>query len=202
MNVNDANPVNHIIFDLECTCWAPDDAARGKHEIIEIGAVKLDDHFHIISEFQQFVQPTINCYLTKFCTELTTITQNDLSAAPTLSIVIKQFEAWIVDGSPKVNMVSWGQFDKTQIIEECTIKKIETSLESILNQHVNLKSVFAKKRKMKQCGMNTALKMLDIPLDGCHHRGIDDARNIAKIFLAMEKNLLTGKFVSGTALSG
>ena len=55
-------------------------------------------------------------------------------------------------------------------------------MESILDQHINLKAVFAKMRKMKQCGMKAALQMLEIPLDGFHHRGIDDARNIAKIF--------------------
>lgn len=30
--------------------------------------------------------------------------------------------------------------------------------------------------------MERALKMLDLPLDGTHHRGIDDAKNISKIF--------------------
>lgn len=174
--------MNYIIFDLESTCWVPDDGERGNHEIIEIGAVKLDDQFWTISEFQQFVQPTINRCLTKFCTELTSITQDDVRTAHPLEVVIRQFEAWIVEGSHEVKMVSWGQFDKKQILEECTLKKIETSMESILDQHVNLKSVFAKRRKMKQCGMKTALKILDIPLEGYHHRGIDDARNIAKIF--------------------
>ena len=32
-------------------------------------------------------------------------------------------------------------------------------------------------------GMKGALAMEDIPLEGTHHRGIDDARNIAKIFI-------------------
>lgn len=35
----------------------------------------------------------------------------------------------------------------------------------------------------KGIGMERALKMLDLPLDGTHHRGIDDAKNIAKIFV-------------------
>ncbi|OMG46548.1 hypothetical protein BK140_26615 [Paenibacillus macerans] len=34
----------------------------------------------------------------------------------------------------------------------------------------------------KGVGMERALKMLDLPLDGTHHRGIDDAKNISKIF--------------------
>ncbi|MEK3793401.1 hypothetical protein MKX42_16845 [Paenibacillus sp. FSL R7-0204] len=30
--------------------------------------------------------------------------------------------------------------------------------------------------------MERALTMLKLPLEGTHHRGIDDAKNIAKIF--------------------
>jgi inhibitor of KinA sporulation pathway (predicted exonuclease) len=30
--------------------------------------------------------------------------------------------------------------------------------------------------------MEKALNILKLPLDGTHHRGIDDAKNIAKIF--------------------
>jgi inhibitor of KinA sporulation pathway (predicted exonuclease) len=33
--------------------------------------------------------------------------------------------------------------------------------------------------------MAEALKFLGLPLDGTHHRGIDDARNIARIFIEM-----------------
>lgn len=32
-------------------------------------------------------------------------------------------------------------------------------------------------------GMERALSMLELPLEGTHHRGIDDAKNIAKIFV-------------------
>ncbi|HWO78436.1 MAG TPA: 3'-5' exonuclease, partial [Bacillus sp. (in: firmicutes)] len=37
--------------------------------------------------------------------------------------------------------------------------------------------------KERGVGMARALEMLKLPLEGTHHRGIDDARNIAKIFV-------------------
>jgi len=180
--------MNYIIFDLESTCWKSNPGERRKREIIEIGAVKLNDQFQTIDEFDQFVRQTINRHLTKFCMNLTSITQDDVRVAQPLEVVIRQFEAWILNESHDVKMISWGQFDKDQILKECSLKNIVTSMESILSQHVNLKSVFAKMRKIKQCGMTTALKILDIPLEGTHHRGIDDARNIAKIFRILEKS--------------
>ena len=37
-------------------------------------------------------------------------------------------------------------------------------------------AIFAKARKIKEVGMARALQMVGLPLDGSHHRGLDDAR--------------------------
>ena len=84
--------MNYIIFDLESTCWKSNPGERRKREIIEIGAVKLDDQFQTVDEFQQFVRPTINRHLTKFCMSLTSISQHDVKSAQPLETVIRQFE--------------------------------------------------------------------------------------------------------------
>jgi inhibitor of KinA sporulation pathway (predicted exonuclease) len=48
--------------------------------------------------------------------------------------------------------------------------------------HINVKTLFALKHKLgHELGMAGALKYLNIELEGTHHRGKDDARNIAKI---------------------
>lgn len=48
--------------------------------------------------------------------------------------------------------------------------------------HINVKTLFALKNKLgHEQGMAGALAMLNIPLEGTHHRGVDDAKNIAKI---------------------
>ena len=50
-----------------------------------------------------------------------------------------------------------------------------------LENHLNLKRLFAEQRGLRPGGMREALRRLDLPLLGTHHRGIDDARNIARI---------------------
>lgn len=47
--------------------------------------------------------------------------------------------------------------------------------------HVNLKQEYARVFRTKVSGMARALEHAGLPLDGRHHRGIDDARNIAKL---------------------
>jgi inhibitor of KinA sporulation pathway (predicted exonuclease) len=38
-----------------------------------------------------------------------------------------------------------------------------------------------KSRMSKEVGMSGALRQLGFEIEGTHHRGVDDARNIAKI---------------------
>jgi inhibitor of KinA sporulation pathway (predicted exonuclease) len=45
--------------------------------------------------------------------------------------------------------------------------------------------MFAQWKGIRPCGMKRALELMGIPLDGQHHRGVDDARNIAKIARVM-----------------
>jgi len=83
-----------IIYDLEATCWRS--RAPKQVEIIEIGAVKVDENLEIISEFCLFVRPLLHPEISKFCTQLTSITQNDIEGAPHCSTKrSRHFEDWI-----------------------------------------------------------------------------------------------------------
>ncbi|MEL6846224.1 MAG: exonuclease domain-containing protein, partial [Bacteroidota bacterium] len=66
-----ASNMNYIIFDLEATCWR-DRGSGYQSEIIEIGALSINQAQQIQSEFSQFVRPQIHPLLSPFCTELTT----------------------------------------------------------------------------------------------------------------------------------
>lgn len=61
-----------LVLDFEATCWEKNDLSRGYSEIIEFPAVLYDiKKCEIIEEFRQYVMPTENCKLSKFCMELT-----------------------------------------------------------------------------------------------------------------------------------
>ena len=49
--------------------------------------------------------------------------------------------------------------------------------------HRSLKHEFAKKRRIKPVGLKKACEICGIEFGGTHHRALDDARNIAKIFI-------------------
>ncbi|WP_334073548.1 MULTISPECIES: 3'-5' exonuclease [Paenibacillus] len=170
--------MNYIIFDLEATCWENE---RSKpNEIIEIGAVKLNEELEMVSEFQTFIKPKLHPQLSDFCKKLTSITQEDVNAAPGFEQAIFKFREWIGKSEPYY-LCSWGFYDKSQLKKDCELHRIDTEW---LQKHISIKHQHGKMIGLeKGIGMQRALKMFNLPLDGTYHRGIDDAKNISKIFV-------------------
>ena len=147
-------------------------------EIIEIGAVRLDAALTIVDEFACFVRPVVEPELSQFCTALTTITQADVDAADMFAAVFGRFLEWI--GTGPYRLCSWGFFDVGQFRLDCTRFGLVFPQE-FESDHVNIKQLFADWKGVRRCGMTAALDLLGLPLVGTHHRGIDDACNIARI---------------------
>lgn len=181
--------MRYIIFDLEATCW--EEKNDKVKEIIEIGAVKLNERLEIIDTFSEFVRPTINPDLTEFCKTLTSIKQEDVDDAKTFDDAIEDFEKWILSFGEDIKLISWGYYDKKQILEDSRHKNYSGKIINLLEKkHISLKHEFAKIRKSRTCGMKKALDILNLPLKGSHHRGIDDAKNIAEIFKVIYPDLI------------
>ncbi|WP_041763952.1 3'-5' exonuclease [[Leptolyngbya] sp. PCC 7376] len=174
----------YLIIDLEATCCDDKSIPRHKMEIIEIGAVLLHSKtLEIESEYQTFVQPILNPTLTDFCKTLTSITQGDVNQAPHFPEAIQGLQKWLYPFRSYV-FCSWGKYDKTQFERDCQRHNVDYPFPS---KHINLKKSFsAIISSSKKFGMNGALEKLGLPLIGTHHRGIDDARNIARIVQALK----------------
>ncbi|HLP89455.1 MAG TPA: 3'-5' exonuclease [Nostocaceae cyanobacterium] len=178
-------PKYFLIVDLEATCCNQNTFPRHEMEIIEIGAVMLNSQtWEIESEFQQFIQPVRNPKLTDFCKNLTSITQQNVDSAPLFAEVITKFSAWKNTFTDHV-FCSWGNYDKKQFIQDCNYHKIPYPFDE---NHINIKSEFSEFLGVKsKYGMAEALNILGIELKGTHHRGIDDARNIAAIYRCLNE---------------
>lgn len=169
--------MHYIIVDLEATCWETGTSPE-RMEIIEIGAVHLpSDNALPDSEYARFVRPATEPVLSDFCKQLTSISQTDVDQASPFAVVFPEFLTWI--GSDSFTLCSWGAYDLRQFRIDC--QRVHIPFPSSFEQHINLKAEFARLRGIKPCGMKAALSILKLPLEGTHHRGIDDARNITKI---------------------
>ena len=177
VSTNRVDAMELIVVDLEATCWNTS-RLRNHMEIIEIGAVRLDASLTIVDEFACFVRPVVEPKLSQFCTALTTIRQADVDGADMYPAVFTRFLEWI--GAGPYRLCSWGFFDVGQFRLDCPRFGLVFP-EQFESDHLNIKQVFADRKCVRRCGMAAALDLLGLPLAGTHHRGIDDARNIARI---------------------
>ena len=173
--------MRYVIVDLEATCWERG-TSPARMEIIEIGAVVLAAAAGpAVSEFARFVRPVQEPVLSEFCIQLTGIRQSDVEGAETFPDAFAAFVEWI--GDEPFILCSWGAYDLGQLRVDCNRHRIP--LPATFERHLNLKKIFADLHGIKPCGMAAALRRLDLTLEGQHHRGIDDARNIARIATAV-----------------
>ena len=93
-------------------------------------------------------------------------------------MVFPTFTSGIGDGDYR--LCSWGFYDVGQFHLDCARHGLAFP-EEFESKHINLKAEFAAWKGVRRCGMAKALDHLGIPLRGTHHRGIDDARNIARV---------------------
>lgn len=171
------------IVDFESTCGDDGWNHNNRMEIIEFACSVTDKNFNVIGEFDEFVQPICFPVLTEYCTNLTTIKQSMIDDADTFDKVLyrfKDFLSHLSDDNDDILFCSWGNFDKNQLLKDCDLHNVRYPFN---DHHCNLKSLVASKIKMSQnmASMNVVLDKLSLTLDGIHHRGIDDVRNIIKI---------------------
>lgn len=170
-----------LVVDLEATCDSQGKMPREEMEIIEIGAVLVrmatDE---IIDEFQEFVRPVKNPQLTEFCRELTSISQDQVDAAPAFRDALARFQEWMFRDGRRPRFCSWGAYDRKQFAQDCRYHEIEDPMP---RPHYNLKVLFSEQQGLgrRRYGLKQALYRVGLELTGTHHRGIDDARNIARL---------------------
>ncbi len=167
-----------IIIDLEATCWKGSIPEGQVNEIIEIGICLLDTKTGLVSKDRGILIKPKRSEVSPFCTELTTITQELLdnegvSFEAACEILRTEYSA------STYTWASYGQYDLNMMKKQC----LDSDISNPLSQdHINAKVLFSKTKGLRRrVGMKGALGILEIPLEGTHHRGVDDARNIAKI---------------------
>ena len=171
--------MKYIIVDLEATCW--DQWDKSPNETIEIGAVLINEKKSIESEFVAFIKPIKYPVLSDFCKDLTSIEQEVIDEAAYFSEVIELFKNWFDWETGDYVLCSWGFYDRKQFESDCNLHGLDKKW---IEKHISLKHQYRDIKNLRRAiGMKNALKQEKMSLEGTHHRGIDDARNIAKIFL-------------------
>lgn len=171
---------NALIIDVESTCWEPPEYQPKDEisEIIEIGIAVVNLDTREITQNDSIIIKPQNSRVSKFCTKLTTLTQEIVDQGTTfqaaMEILRRNYK------SEDRLFVSWGDYDRKMFERNCRDFGAKYPFGP---RHLNLKNLFAVLNGLeREVGLESALPYYNLKLEGTHHRGIDDAKNIAKIF--------------------
>lgn len=189
-----------LVVDLEATCWEDKKTPDGgpqcveEMEIIELGCTLATRQGELLDTRSFLVRPSRNPVLSDFCTRLTGITQSMVDDAPTYPQAIQAMNLWL--GRPAEDFIwcSWGNYDLRHVASQ---SDQSGALPIMLSYpHLNLKHIWRRTTgQRKRNGLANALAFHDLVFVGNPHRGVDDARNIARLLpfidWSMEDELLT-----------
>lgn len=172
-------PAFYLVIDVEATCSEDESIPRAEKEIIELGAVMVEAiSLDAVDEFQSFVRPERHPRLTRYCRELTTIRQIEVDIAPRFPQALAALARW-AQGYSQALFCSWGDYDRIQIERDCRYHRVAYPFG---RGHLNLKALFATAQRLdRPIGMESALRRAGLSPRGTLHRGIDDARNLARL---------------------
>ncbi len=177
-----ARRLDHIlVIDVESTCWEGKPPPGEESEIIEIGLCSLDlADMSITTPEAIFVAPERSS-LSEFCIALTSIRPSMLADGLDFAGACGKLRTDY--RSRERCWASWGDYDRRQFEHQCRDRSIGLPFGPT---HLNVKHLFALAFGLaREVGMEEALARLDLPLEGRHHRGADDAFNIARILATL-----------------
>lgn len=167
------------------------------HEIIQIGAVILNEKNRITDEYRAYVKPHYGT-ISKTISDLTGIIEMDVANAPELEAALKKFSNWI--GNKEVTACSWSDSDEVQLSVEMEQKEIRNErISGLLEDWVDLQASYDKfTGATRSTALSRALKAQDVKPEGREHDGAADARNTALLIAKMRKD---GKELEFTPLN-
>jgi inhibitor of KinA sporulation pathway (predicted exonuclease) len=174
-----------LVIDVESTCWAHEPPRGQTSEIIEIGLCVLDLQLLERRERRSIMVRPMMSEVDEFCTRLTGITPEMVAqAAPlpeALQILRDQYR------SDERLFASWGDYDRNQFMRNCRTYNLKYPFGPT---HLNVKTLFSAAFGLAgELDIDAACGRLGVTMEGTHHRGVDDAWNVARILCLLLKRI-------------
>ena len=174
---------NYIVFDLE---WNQGDAPVTQDgttlvvEIVEIGAVKLNDKREKTGEFSRLIRPQVHKHMHRITGKLIHLTMDDLEKGDDFDVVADEFLKWC---GPDPKFCTWGPLDLTEFQRNLDFFGLPLLSDRPLAFYdvQKLYSLAYDNGKSRR-GLESAIDELGIKKDIPFHRALADAEYTAQIF--------------------
>lgn len=159
-------------------------------EIIEFGAVLLDEKANELSSFKSYVKPQYSPEILPKYQELTGITTEMVADARPFATVLEEFLQWCCSKGDFI-IYAWSNNDKNKFSAELKLKEIaiDDKMLKMLDEWRDFQAEYTKLIGLsKPMNLGVALDILGEDFSGQVHDALWDARNTAALFrLTLDK---------------
>ncbi|MBO6164353.1 MAG: exonuclease domain-containing protein [Lachnospiraceae bacterium] len=179
--------MNYIVLDLEwnqCPQGKARENPRIPFEIVEIGAIKLNEKKEEIDTFHELIHPLVYHRMHFRTREVIHLDEKVLARARTFSPVVRDFLAWCGEDA---KFVTWGTLDLTELQRNMAYYRIKNPLPMPLF-YCDLQKMYSllyddgKSRR----SLEDAVDEMQIPRTRAFHRAFDDTYYTAEIMRRMD----------------
>lgn len=179
---------NFIVFDLE---W--NQSPHGKadsiedfpFEIIEIGAVKLDEQFHKVDEFHRLICPQVYKQMHYAISEVTHMDMGELrNHGEAFETAAREFLNWCGD---EAEYCTWGSMDLTELQRNLKYFGVENPFPKPLFYYDVQKLYGLFYKNGAKPSLDAAVEELELLEDRPFHRALDDAYYTGRVLAYMSR---------------
>ncbi|MCR5368937.1 MULTISPECIES: 3'-5' exonuclease [Eubacterium] len=186
--------MNYIVFDLE---WNQSPYGQsGEHprmpfEIIEIGAVKLNDQFEIIDEYTSLIKPKLYKKLHRSIRAMLNYSEEELKTGKSFKDACSEFLKWCGDD---YSFCTWGASDLYYLQSNMDFYYMEKLAFPL--KFYNIQQIYADMYddEGKISKLEKACSELKIPEDEPFHAAINDAKYTARVLAKIKPDNLEERY--------
>lgn len=164
-----------------------------RFEIIQIGAIKLNENLQVIDTFNQYIKPNLYKEIHPYVEKLTGIKKEFLNDMPYFTQVQPLFKSFI-DNKDECIFCVWGKSDLRALFRNLSYYNfIENDL---ILKYIDIQSLATKYLKFSKggvIGLKSAIEKFQIPIKEDFHNALNDAFYTTEIFKILKSEKITVK---------
>ncbi len=140
-------------------------------EIIQIGAVKADEHFNLVDTLKINVAPKYYKKMNRHVEKITGITSEMLAKGDSFPDAFRRLKEWC---TPEFRFITWGFDDIAMLADNLELHGLDRTFGS---DYVNLQLIYKNQvdNERVQWSLSDAVERLQIPMNAQAHDAMNDA---------------------------
>ena len=172
-----------IVFDLEWNQSSYNPNHRMPHEIIEIGACRVDRDYNVVDTFSRLIRPRLYKRLDKHIKKVTGITETELEAGSTFDSVFSDFIHWCGEDA---QLITWGRDDFPVLKRNAAFHQMQMPFDPPLDAQLVFGGTVLGSC-YQQMNLHAALEHQNITIEVPAHRAVYDAQCTAAMLSSIDK---------------